>query len=76
MNAYDSNGRLKYNPEYHDERGTKWCKEDERYICEMHKTTALLDLGMAVGRPQTSVSAKLLHLKKNGKYYEYRRTKH
>jgi hypothetical protein len=71
--VYDSCGRMKYHPEFHDKQGTKWSKEDLEYLCKFAEVDDLETLGMALGRPITAIYEQLSKLKKNGKYEHYRK---
>lgn len=74
MEQYDKHGRLKYNPEYHDNHGSIWSEEDLVYLYSMHDVMPRKSLSMALGRTETTVSTKLYLLKnKQKKKYRYYR---
>lgn len=73
MDKYDSQGRLKYDPELHEEHGKRYTEEDLAYMCSMHGATPLTDIGLAVGRTPCAVAVKLGHLKRQGLYEHYRK---
>lgn len=75
MVQYDTFGRMKYNPEYHDNHGKRWSKEDLIYLCSMHGAMKRKDLSLALGRTETTVAMKLYTLtnKKKDLYNYYRK---
>ena len=75
MELYDKQGRMKYNPEYHENHGQNWGDEDLIYLCSMHDVMKRKNLSMALGRTETTVSTKLYMLKKHKRrlYETYRK---
>jgi hypothetical protein len=69
---YDSCGRMKYHPFFHDKQGTKWTEEDIEYLCKYADIDNLETLGMALGRTKATVAEKLHKIRKAGKYDYYR----
>lgn len=70
--VYDSCGRMKYHPFFHDRQGTKWSQEDLEYLCRFSEVDSLKNMAMALGRTETSVAEKICRLRENGKFEQYR----
>lgn len=73
MERYDNYGRMLYNSKYHENQGKAWTEEDKAYLCSMHDAMHRKSLSMALGRTETTVSAKLYYLQKHGEYDYYRK---
>lgn len=75
MEEYDKHGRMKYDPEYHDNQGEIWSDEDLIYLCSVHEFVERKELAMALGRTETTVSTKLYKLRSKHKeqYMRYRK---
>lgn len=73
MVEYDSQGRMKYHPDYHPNRGQPYTTGDLIFLCSAHRTMPLTDIGLALGRTPASVASLLTKLKKTGEYERYRR---
>jgi len=69
MNKY----RTPYNPELHDMHGKKWDDEDLMYLCSMYEFTKGEDLALALGRTHATILSKVYHLRKIGRFEEYKR---
>ena len=67
-----SNGRMIYNPEFHDNYGKKWTKEELAYIAQMRPGTTWPNIGLALGRTQDSCSAMYYKMKKLGRLEYYK----
>lgn len=63
---YKSNHRMIYNPEFHENHGTHWSKEDLAYMVQMRPATKWKDLCLALGRTQSTCMNKYNMLKKRG----------
>ena len=72
MSEYDSLGRLKYDPDLLDCHQGRYTEDDLAYMCAMHGSMSLTDIGLAVGRTPCAVAVKLGSLKKQGLYEHYR----
>ena len=70
---YDSCGRMKYHPEFHENNGTLWSEEDLEYLCKFEDKDDLEVLSLALGRTYATVAQKLSLLKKKGEYEYYRK---
>lgn len=68
---YDAYGRLLYHPELHDRHGKPWDESELEYICKFAGDKSSV-LAFAIGRPMTSISAKLWVLKNNGLFDYYK----
>ena len=71
--AYDSQGRLKYSPELHENHGKPYTTKELAYICAMHGSMSLVDIGLAVGRTSNAVAMQLSILRKRGQFEHYRK---
>ena len=67
-----SNGRMQYNPEFHENHGKKWTKEEYIYMCSMWDGMSKEDIAMALGRTEGTVLSKKHHLKKIGLFDYYK----
>jgi hypothetical protein len=67
-----SNHRLRYNPEFHENHGLPFTREDKIYMCSMWDSTPKADIAMALGKTLGTVLSKKYNLKKQGLfgYYE------
>lgn len=68
---YDCYYRLKYHPELHNRHGEPYSESELEYICKFAADGSAL-LSLAVGRPMTSVAAKITALKSSGKFFYYK----
>lgn len=66
-----SNGRMKYNPEYHDQHGERWSEEDKAYLCQMKGSMKYIDISLALGRTQGVCAEKYCQIKKSGLLEHY-----
>ncbi|MGE6717856.1 DNA-entry nuclease [Peribacillus frigoritolerans] len=69
---YDTQGRIKYMPEVHENQWTTWTEEDKEYLCKFHEYDRLESIAFALGRTKTTVADQLSTLKKKGKYEYYK----
>jgi len=67
-----SNHRLRYNPEFHENHGKHFTKEDYIYMCSMWDFMKKADIAMALGRTLGTVLSKKYHLKKLGLFDYYK----
>lgn len=70
---YKHSKRMLYNPEFHDNHGEKWDKEDIAYMIQMRPAMKWKDISLALGRTQNTCMAKYHSLKKRGLLDYYRR---
>lgn len=61
-----SNHRMIYNPEFHDNHGAHWSKEDLAYMVQSRPFTKWADISMALGRTHGTCMSKYHMLKKRG----------
>lgn len=73
MTEYDSQGRLKFDPELHENHGKPFTTGELAYICSMHESMSLTDIGLAVGRTPAAVAMRMSSLKKQGVFEHYRK---
>jgi hypothetical protein len=64
---YDSCGRMRYNPEFHDKQFTPWLMIDERYLIENYAATGRSRMSFALGRTESTVAERVYRLRKMGK---------
>lgn len=70
--AYDSSGRMKYNPEYHFNQGKPYTLSELVYICQQYRMGNRKTLSMAVGRTEGTLAALIYKLKKSGEFEYYK----
>lgn len=68
---YDASGHLKYHPELHDRHGKAYEDSELEYICK-YVADGPSVLAFAVGRPMTSIAAKIRKLKETGEFEYYK----
>jgi hypothetical protein len=67
---YDRQGRLKYNPNFHDQQGQVWTEKDNEYLCKYYEVDGREMLSMALSRTPSTVANQVRNLKRAG-MYEY-----
>lgn len=68
-----SNKRLKYNPDFHENHGTPWSKEDLLYLCGMWGRGKGQQISLALGRTLSTCMSKVYTLRKYGLFETYRK---
>ncbi|MBY6877925.1 hypothetical protein EXM98_04165 [Clostridium botulinum] len=68
-----SNHRLRYNPEFHENHGKPFTKDDLIYMCSMWDSMQKADIAMALGRTHGTILSKKYYLKKIGLFDYYKR---
>lgn len=63
---YDKCGRMKFNPELHQNNGKPWSQEDLNYLIDWYEKIGLEEMSLAVGRSEVTVAAKVGYLRKKG----------
>lgn len=63
---YDKCGRMKFNPELHQNNGKPWSDEDLEYLINWYEKIGLEEMSLAVGRSEVTVAAKVGYLRKRG----------
>lgn len=66
MVEYDSYGRMKYNPELHENQGKPWSKEDLEYLITWYEIIGAEEMSLAIGRPEAVIANKVSKLRKSG----------
>lgn len=66
MVEYDSYGRMKYNPELHENQGKPWSKEDLEYLITWYEIIGAEEMSLALGRPEAVIANKVSKLRKSG----------
>lgn len=72
---YDACGRMKYNPDLHQNNGKPWSEEDLNYLINWYEKIGLEEISLAVGRSEVTVAAKVGYLRKRGIMKKSPRTK-
>ena len=67
-----SNGRLRYNPELHDQHGELWVKDDLLYLCGLWERGRGQEIALALGRTVSTCMTKVYQLRKGGVFTRYR----
>lgn len=68
-----SNKRMRYNPEFHENHGKPFTKDDLIYMCSMWDSMKKADIAMALGKTHGTVLSKAYALRKNGLFNYYKR---
>lgn len=63
---YDSQGRLKFNPDFHPRHGEPWTEEELAYLCRFYESDPTKSLSMALGRLERTIEQKMSYLHKSG----------
>lgn len=63
---YDKAGRMKYNPEFHENNGKGWTTEELIYLVKMKDSMTWADLSLALGRTHSATAQAYYKLKKEG----------
>lgn len=72
VEEYDCNGKLLYNPEYHENHGKRFSEEELEYMCKYIELDGLKSMAMALGKTENVVNVKVQRLKKMGKFEYYK----
>lgn len=67
-----SNHRLRYTPEFHENYGKTYTKDDLVYMCSMWDFMKKADIAMALGKTIGSILSKKYNLKKIGLFNYYK----
>lgn len=70
---YDNLGRMKYHPDYHFAHGQRFTEEETAYICRYIDSDEIINLSLAIGKTQMTISDKASRLRRNGKFEMYRK---
>lgn len=68
-----SNHRMRYNPEFHENHGKRFTRDDLIYMCSMWDGMKKADIALALGRTLGTVLAKKYELKKDGRFEYYKK---
>lgn len=66
MIEYDNQGRMKYNPELHENQGKPWGEEDLEYLIAWYEIIGAEEMSLALGRPEAVIANKVSKLRKSG----------
>lgn len=64
--VYDRYGRMKYNPEYHQNSYSRWTEEDLKYLIDWYDQIGAEEMSFAIGRTVATIQNKVLKLRKQG----------
>lgn len=67
-----SNHRMRYHPEFHENHGKPWKKEDLIYMCSVWEGTQKADIAAALGRTHGTVLSKANQLRRSGEFDIYK----
>lgn len=76
MVEYDRYGRMKYNPELHENQGKPWSKEDLEYLIAWYEIIGAEEMSLALGRPEAVIANKVSKLRKSGLMKKQQKEKH
>lgn len=76
MVEYDRYGRMKYNPELHENQGKPWDEEDLEYLIAWYDIVGMEEMSLALSRPETAVAAKVCEFRKSGLMKKPQKEKH
>lgn len=76
MVEYDRYGRMKYNPELHENQGKPWSKEDLEYLIAWYEIIGAEEMSLALGRPEAVIANKVSKLRKSGLMKKPQKEKH
>lgn len=68
----ESNHRMRYNSEFHENYGKHYTKDDLIYMCSMWDSMKKADIAMALGKTHSSVLSKVYYLRKVGLFEHYK----
>lgn len=67
MEKFDKYGRLKYDPDIHENQGTRWTEDDLQYLIDYYYKLGPTEMSFALGRALTTVQQKAYQLRKLGR---------
>lgn len=70
---YNSHGRMKYHPDYHENHGKPFTVKELSYMCSVWDSMKKADIALALGRTHGTVLSKAADLRKNGQFDYYRK---
>ena len=72
MIEYDTNGRIKYNPEFHFNRGKELSDYEKAYLCHYWEWDGAKSLSYSLGKTEAALQTLIKKMKKNGDYEHYK----
>lgn len=63
---YDKCGRMKFNPDLHENQGKPWSKDDLDYLINWYNKVGLEEMSLALGKSEGTVAHKVQTLRKRG----------
>ena len=67
-----TNKRMLYNSEYHENHKRPWTQEDLVYLCKMYEVMDKHSLSLALGRTHSTLLTKVYMLRKKGLFDHYK----
>ena len=69
--VYDKLGRMKYNPEFHENHNKPYTTKEIAYICKNFKVMPIKTLALSVGRTENAVRNLVDRLKRDNLFDFY-----
>jgi ribosomal protein S2 len=64
---YDNAGRMKYNAVFHPNHKKPWLADDERMLIKFYDQVGKVEISLALGRTESTVSERVRALREQGK---------
>ena len=68
--VYDKYGRMAYHPEFHFAHRQPFTESDLEYLCKYYESDGASSIGMALGKTQKTITAKVKYLREK-QLFEY-----
>lgn len=68
-----SNGRIRYNPEFHENHKKPFTVKELAYMCSMWNSMKKADIAFALGRTHSTILTKAYSLKRSGQFEHYKK---
>ena len=72
MIEYDTNGRVKYNPEFHFNSGKELSDYEKAYLCYYWDWDGVKGLSYSLGKTEAALQTLIKKMKKNGDFEHYK----
>ncbi|PER36292.1 DNA-entry nuclease [Bacillus thuringiensis] len=69
---YDSQGRMKYHPDYHPNHKKQYTTKELAYICKYYGFGKVKGIALSLGRTETTIRQIVNVLRKNGTFEKYK----
>ncbi|HYD60524.1 MAG TPA: hypothetical protein VEC35_09230 [Noviherbaspirillum sp.] len=64
---FDTQGRMKYHPDFHPKQGAPWTTKDEAYLIEHYDALGAEEVSLTLGRTINTVLRRVCDLRKTNK---------